>query len=79
MLKRVKTYPPPPPPLSLPELRRVALDLYRVRPPVLRKLPDLGIATRVSMSPLVSPERKPVLEHATAAATTAGGTALLIS
>ncbi|KNC25920.1 hypothetical protein FF38_10327 [Lucilia cuprina] len=67
------TYPPPPPfnPPIFPELRRAALDLYLVRPPVLRKLPDLGIATRVNISPL-SPLRNPVFDEAIAAATTAG-------
>lgn len=29
----------------------MALDLYRVKPLVFRKLPDLGIATRVKISP----------------------------
>lgn len=53
--KLIGTYPPPPP--SLPECLRAALDLYRVSPPVFRKLPDRGIATRVNISPLESLRR----------------------
>lgn len=49
--ERYLTNPPPPPPPFLPAARRVALDLYFVKPLVFRKLPDLGIATRVKMSP----------------------------
>lgn len=47
--KAISSYPPPPP--LFPTARRVALDLYRARPLVFRKLPDLGIATLVKISP----------------------------